>query len=272
MRVGVDADARQRVGAGAGQRVELADRFELLAEEGEPPGAVLEVGRPDLERIAADPEGAAGEALVVAAVLLLDEVGDDAALVVGLADDEVLGHRAIGLDRADAVDAGDRGDDDDVVALQQRPGGRVAHPVDLLVDLAFLLDIGVGAGDVGLGLVVVVVGDEVFDRVLGEEALELAVELGGQRLVRRQDDRRALRGFDDLGDGEGLAGAGGAEKHLVALAREDALDQLGDGRGLVARGLELGAQHEALAALELGAGERLGGEGRLRLGHPGLPG
>jgi hypothetical protein len=53
-----------------------------------------------------------------------------------LPDDQVLGHRAVGLDRADAVDAGDRGDDDHVVAFQQRPGGRVAHPVDLLVDLA----------------------------------------------------------------------------------------------------------------------------------------
>jgi hypothetical protein len=51
----------------------------------------------------------------------------------------------------------------------------VAHPVDLLVDLGFLLDEGVGARDVGLGLVVVVVGDEILHRVLGEEALELAV-------------------------------------------------------------------------------------------------
>ena len=57
----------------------------------------------------------------------------------------------------------------------------------------FFLDVGVGARHVGFGLVVVVVGDEVLDRVVGEEALELAVELGGQRLVRRQDQRRALR-------------------------------------------------------------------------------
>ena len=35
---------------------------------------------------------------------------------------------------------------------------------------AVLLDVGVGARDVGLGLVVVVVADEVLDRVVGEEA------------------------------------------------------------------------------------------------------
>ena len=52
--------------------------------------------------------------------------------------------------------------------------------------------IGVGARDVGLGLVVVVVGDEVLDRVVGEEVLELAVELGGERLVGGEDEGGAL--------------------------------------------------------------------------------
>ena len=75
----------------------------------------------------------------------VDEVGDHLALVVGWPATRSWVMRAVGLGRADAVDAGDRGDDDDVVALEQRPGGRVAHPVDLLVDLAFLLDVGVGA-------------------------------------------------------------------------------------------------------------------------------
>ena len=127
------------------------------------------------------------------------------------------GHGRVGLDRADAVDAGHGGDDDDVVALEQRARGGVAHAVDLLVDRGFFLDVGVGARHVGFGLVVVVVGDEVLDRVVGEEALELAVELRRQRLVGRQDQRRALRRGDDVRHGEGLARAGDAEQHLVAL-------------------------------------------------------
>ena len=80
----------------------------------------------------------------------------------------------------------------DVVALEQRAGRRVAHPVDLLVDARGLLDIGVGARDVGFRLVVVVVADEILDRVVREERLELAVELRRQDLVRRQHDRRPL--------------------------------------------------------------------------------
>ena len=122
------------------------------------------------------------------------------------------------------------------------------HAVDLLVDRGFLLDIGVGARDVGFGLVVVVVGDEIFDRVVGEERLELAVELRGQRLVRRQDQRRALRRLDHLGHGEGFARSRHAKKNLRAVVALDAFDQFADRLGLVALRLELGLDDEFLAA------------------------
>ena len=177
------------------------------------------MGGEHFDRVAAHAEEAAREvAGLHALVLQRDEILDELALVDLVAELQGKGHRGIGLDRADAVDAGDGGDDDDVVALEQRPRRRVAHAVDLLVDVGFLLDIGVGARDVGLGLVIVVVGDEILDRVVGEEALELAIELRGQRLVGREDQRRALGRLDHLGHGEGLARAGDAEQHLVALS------------------------------------------------------
>ena len=102
-----------------------------------------------------------------------------------------------------------------------------------LID-GFLLDIGVGARDVGLGLIIIVIGDEIFDGVVGKKALELAVELGGQRLVGGQDQRGPLRRLDDFGHRKGLARAGDAEQHLVALVRVDALDELANRLGLVA--------------------------------------
>ena len=110
-------------------------------------------------------------------------------------------------------------DDDDVAPFEDRAGRRVAHPVDLLVERRFLFDIGVGARDVGLGLVIIVIGDEILDRVLREEALHLAIELRRQRLVRRQDDRRAAGARDDMRHRKGLATAGDPEQHLVAARR-----------------------------------------------------
>ena len=88
--------------------------------------------------------------------------------------------------------------------------------------------------DVGFGLVVVVVGDEVFDGVVGEEVLELLVELGGEGLVVGEDQRGALGGLDDFGHDVGLAGAGDAQQGLVFIPFVYAVNQLLDGLGLVA--------------------------------------
>ena len=98
-------------------------------------------------------------------------------------------------------------------------GRRVPQPLDLVVDRGVLLDVGVGLRDVRLGLVVVVVGDEVLDRVVGQQLAQLVGQLRGQRLVRRHHQRRPLQPLDQPGRGRRLAGAGGAEQHDVLLAR-----------------------------------------------------
>ena len=251
VRIGVDLDEFELLRLLPGQGIEFGDRLDCVAEEADAPGAVLVVGGEDLDRVAAHPEEAAGEVGLRALVLQGDEVGDQLALIDPVAELQREGHGGVGLDRADAVDAGNRGDDDDVVALEHRARRGVAHTVDLLVDVGFLLDIGVGARDVGLRLVIVVVGDEILDRIVGEEAPELAVELRRQGLVGREDQRRALRRLDHLGHGEGLAGAGDAEQHLVALVRLDALDQFGDRLRLVALRLVFRDDAERPAAFRL---------------------
>ncbi len=124
----------------------------------------------------------------------------------------------------------------------------MAHAVDLLVDGGFLLDIGVGARDVGFRLIIVVIGDEILDRVVGEELLELGVELRRQRLVWREDQGRALRLLDHLGHGEGFSRAGDAEQHLRAVLVGDAFDEVLDRGRLVAGRLEVGLHLDSDAA------------------------
>ena len=209
--------------------------------------------RPDLKTVAPHPERPTLEPRIVAPVLLCHQVGNHLPLVIHPPGFQILGHRAIGLDRADTVNAGHRRDDHHIVPFQQRPGGRVAHPVDLFVDLAFLLDIGVRPRHIGLGLIVIVIAYEILNRVLGEEPLEFAVQLRGQRLVRGQDDRRALRLLYDLGHGECLAGPGRAQQHLVPLPFAHAARQFGDGGRLVTRRLEPGVHDKPLAPFKLGA-------------------
>jgi hypothetical protein len=75
-----------------GERVELDDLLHLVAEQRQPPGAVLQVGREQLDRVAAHPERAALEGLVVALVLQRHQVCQQLALVDALADRHLEGH------------------------------------------------------------------------------------------------------------------------------------------------------------------------------------
>ena len=133
--------------------------------------------------------------------------------------------------------------------VSRRRCGGVPQPVDLVVDRAVLLDVGVAARDVRLGLVVVVVADEVLDPVVGEELSHLLRELGGERLVGGEDQRGPLGLLDGPGNGGGLARPGDAEQRLEAVARLDALAECGDGCGLVAGGLVVGHHSEALVVV-----------------------
>src|SRR6185436_16712817 len=107
--------------------------------------------------------------------------------------------------------------------------------------------------DVGLGLVVVVVGDEVLDGVSWQKLAELVAELRGERLVVRDHERRLLHLLDDPRHRRGLAGARRTEQRLVALAPLDRAGELLDCRGLVSGGpvggrcLELGHPRTSVA-------------------------
>ena len=220
-----------------GHRVEERDLFDHVLEERDADRFVA-VGRLDLEGVALHPERAALEHQLVAVVLHLHQPTQQRALVEAVADFELQHPLAVLDRRAEAVNARDRGDDDGVAVGQQRGRGGVAQSVDLLVHRAVLLDEGVGSRYVGLGLVVVVVGDEELDAVLGQHLFQLRGQLRGQRLVRLQDQRRALHVLDQPRDRRGLAAAGDALERLVAQSVLDALGQLRDRLGLIAGRLE----------------------------------
>ena len=198
--------------------VEVLQALHLVAEQQRPERRLL-VGREDLQRVPAHAERAAAQRRVVAVVLQVHELAQELVAVHVLALDDDLAVLVVGLRRAEAEDARHRGDDDHVAAGEQGRRRRVPQPVDLLVDRRVLLDVQVPRRDVGLGLVVVVVGDEVLDRVRREVRPELVAQLRGERLVVRHDQRRPLDRLDRRGHRHRLAGAGGAEQRQAAVAR-----------------------------------------------------
>ena len=220
----------------AGDVVDLGDELNLVAEEGDAQ-RVLRVGRVDVHGVPAHAEGAAGEVVVVAVVLDVDEGAYEVVALQGLVLAHVGSEAGVVLRAADAVDAAHGRHHDDVAPREQARGGLVAELLDLLVDRGVLLDVGVGLGDVGLRLVVVVVGDEVDHGVVGEELAHLARHLGGEGLVGLHDERGAVEALDGLGHRVGLARARDAHERLVAKATLHAVGELVYGLRLVAGGL-----------------------------------
>ena len=212
----IDGDLGQPADRLARQRVEGGELLDLVAEQLDAHAGLLVRGH-DLDHVAAHPEGAALELVVVAVVARVHQLGQDLAPVQRVALAQEQQHPVVRLRRAQAVDARHRGHDDHVAPLEEAAGGGQPHPVDLVVDRRFLLDVGVGLRDVRLRLVVVVIGDEVLDRVVREEGLELLVELGGQGLVVGEHQRGPVHARDGRGHAEGLAAAGHAQQHLVLV-------------------------------------------------------
>src|SRR6185436_4397113 len=113
-------------------RVDFADAGHVVAVELDAQRA-LGVRGADLDRVAADAELAALRVAVGPLVLDVDELPGERVAVelLPLADGD--DHAPVVFGGSQAVDAGDRGDDDHVAPRQQRAGGGEAEPVDVLV-------------------------------------------------------------------------------------------------------------------------------------------
>ena len=245
----------------SGQGVDLGDALDLVSEEADPQGPPLVAHGEDIQRVAPDPEGAPLKVHVVSLELDVHQPPHDLLPADLHAGPQGQRELQILLGVAQGVDAGNRSHDDHVLALVQGAGGGVAQPVDLLVHRRGLLDVGIAGGDVGLRLVIIIIGNEILHSRVREKALELGAELGCQGLVMGQDQRGLLDLFYDLGHGVGFARAGDAQQHLEPVAPQDALAQLLYGLGLVALGGEGGndGEHLNTRSLPCGIPERAGG-------------
>ncbi len=218
-----------------GQRIKQGDRLQLVIEQRDAHRALGIFRGEDVEHVTAHAIHASLEVHLVALVLHLRQTADHLALADLLADTQVQDH-AVVIDRiADAVDRRHGAHDHHVAPFQQALGRAQAHLLDVLVDRRILLDEQVARRHVSLGLVVVVVGNEILHGVLGKELAEFRVELRRQRLVWRQHQRRAAQPRDHIGHGVGLARAGDAEQGLEREAVVEALGQQADRLGLVSR-------------------------------------
>ena len=224
-----------------GYGVDVVDLLDLIAEELDPDGVGF-IRRVQLDHVPADAEGAPLEIDVVAGVLDVGQAAEQGIAVVRLARADRDDAGLVVLRRAQAEDARDGRHDDAIPAGGQARRRRQPQPVQVGVAGGILLDVDVALRDVGLGLVVIVVADEVLDGVFREELLELLIELGGQGLVVRDQQDRLVELRDHVGHREGLAAAGHAHQRLESLALAQTINQPLDSLRLVACRLVLVVQ------------------------------
>ena len=75
--------------------------------------------------------------------------------------------------RAEAVDTGNGSDGDDVGAGEHCLQGGMTQSIYFIVNAGVFSNVGVGAGQISLGLVVVVIGNKLLDGVVGKKLLKL---------------------------------------------------------------------------------------------------
>ena len=198
----------------AQQRIDGRNRIDLIAPKLDAISLIL-ITRINFNHIAAHAEAAAFEVDVVALVLQFDQP-----LQQCIARDlhsrlQKNQHAVVGIRIAKPINARDTRHYDDIATLKQGARRGHAQSIDFFINDRVLFDVCVRGGNVSFRLIIIVVRNEVFDRVLGKQRFKFLIKLRAQGLIVGDYQRRALGPFDHAGDGKGLAAAGDAEQNLI---------------------------------------------------------
>ncbi|MPM64203.1 hypothetical protein SDC9_111089 [bioreactor metagenome] len=88
------------------------------------------------------------------------------------------------IDRvAQIINTGNAADNNNVPAFKKGCGSRMAELVYFIVDRGIFFYIGISMRNVGLGLIIIIVGNEILHRVFGKKLLEFAAKLRRQCFV-----------------------------------------------------------------------------------------
>ncbi len=192
------------------------------------------VGRDDFQRVPANPECTPVKIVVVSFVMDFAQAGNQGLKGPFLANFDRDDHSGVIFGRAQAINAGNTGHNDDVPAREKRMGGRMAQFVDIVVDRGIFFYVGVGSRHVCFRLIIVIITYKIFHGISGKKLAELVIELGRKSLVGRENKRGPVAFGNYICHTECFAGTGYAKKHLAWHSGPDILADCVNGLGLVA--------------------------------------
>ena len=237
MRGGEDRGVAEAAYNLACYHVYLADTVYLIAEKLYAQSGIGISGGGYLHHIAAHTEFVSREIYIVALILYAHKLCDKLVARDLHAGAQRYHHRLILLRVAEGVYAGYGSDNNHITPLGYCGGSGVAHFIYLIVYRRIFFYIHVLAGYIRLGLVIIIIADEILHGVIREKLAKLGAELRRKYLIVREDERRAVYSGDNVCHSKRLARACYAEQGLLFHAAVYALYQLIYRLRLVARGL-----------------------------------
>ena len=187
-----------------GYVVDLRDFLDLVAPEFHA-NRIVRIGRKHIKRIAAHAERTALQLIIVAVILDVDKTADKVVAVLLHFLVKEHRHARIFHRRANAVNARNRGNHDNIAAGKQLGRCRVTQLFHLFINGGILFNEGVRGRYVRFGLIVIVVTHEVHHGIVGKEFLQLGSQLRRKRFIGSQHKGWLLNGLDGFSHGVGFA-------------------------------------------------------------------
>ena len=144
---------------------------------------------------------------IIPVILNINQLPDHIVPVLFHSRAERNNHLHVVLRASDSIDTRNTGNHNDIVPLTQCRSRGKPQLINLIVPRRVLRNIRIRRRHVSLRLVVVVVGDKVFDAVFREIFFEFSVKLRRQRLIVRNNQSRLVQLLDHIRHRKSLARA-----------------------------------------------------------------
>ena len=226
-------DAFEALVDGTAQGIDQGNLFDHVSEKVNPQGLGFFVRRKYFNPIAPYSKAAAVEVNIIAFIMHGNQVCQELITTHFCVDRDLQSHAKVILRRAEAKYTGNTGHNDHIRPGEDRTRCRMAQLVDHFVNGSIFLDVCITGGNIRFRLVVVIITDEIFNRVIREKCFEFIVQLGRQGFIGCQDQGRSGHRRDHMGHCEGFTGSGNTQQHMVQMTGLDIVFERLDGAGLI---------------------------------------
>ena len=222
------------------ERLHLCNTVDLISEKFDADQIVAALCRVHFHHISSDTESCTLDIHIITIVLNVDQLPEHFISVLHHAGAQRYDQILIFVRASQTVNTGHAGYHYDISAFRQGCRSRQSQLIDLIIDGRILGNISIRRRHISLRLVIVVIGDKIFYRILREKFLHLPVKLPRQCFIMGNDQSRLIQRLDHICHGKGLTGTGDTQQGLELIPLSEAFHQFCDCLRLVSGWLIFG--------------------------------